>query len=176
MVSVELLRSERAIRRRNEAARGALSYSFKATVTLQFMTSATPVYPPPQLGRFFTCTREATFQLELKPPSFCTGLLLFIFGCSKTGNICSPNSFATIMCRLKNPWPESVSELCRPNDRRLSAELVPALAETACHVVSVTDPYGRILDFLLFLPSRSSIVLKRLSGPRSRPTTSQKIW
>jgi hypothetical protein len=29
---------------------------------------------------------------------------------------------------------------------------------------------------LLFLPSSSSVVLTRLSGPRSRPTTSKKIW
>jgi hypothetical protein len=29
---------------------------------------------------------------------------------------------------------------------------------------------------LLFLPSSSSIVLTRLSGPHSRPTTCQKIW
>jgi hypothetical protein len=46
-------------------------------------------------------------------------------------------------------------------------------------VVSVTHPYGRILGFLdrsrfLFLPSSFSIVFTRLSGPRSRPTTSQK--
>jgi hypothetical protein len=43
-------------------------------------------------------------------------------------------------------------------------------------VVSVTDPYGRILDFLdrsraTVLSSSSSVVLTRLSGPRSRPTT-----
>jgi hypothetical protein len=43
-------------------------------------------------------------------------------------------------------------------------------------VVSVTDPYGRILGILdrsrsTFLSSRSSVVLTRLSGPRSRPTT-----
>jgi hypothetical protein len=42
-------------------------------------------------------------------------------------------------------------------------------------VVSVTDPYGRILGFLdksrYFLSSISSVVLTRLSGPRSRPTT-----
>jgi hypothetical protein len=42
-------------------------------------------------------------------------------------------------------------------------------------VVSVTDPYGRILGFLdrsryFFLSSSSSVVLTRLSGPRSRPT------
>jgi hypothetical protein len=31
-------------------------------------------------------------------------------------------------------------------------------------------------ESLVFLPSRSSFVLTRLSGPRSRPTTSPKIW
>jgi hypothetical protein len=48
-------------------------------------------------------------------------------------------------------------------------------------MVRVTDPYGRILGFLdteplLFLPSNSSIVFTRLSGPHSRPATSHKIW
>jgi hypothetical protein len=39
-------------------------------------------------------------------------------------------------------------------------------------------PYSRFSrpEPLLFLPSSSSVVLTRLSGPRSRPTTSQKIW
>jgi hypothetical protein len=40
-------------------------------------------------------------------------------------------------------------------------------------MVTVTDPCGSILGFLdeplLFLPSSSSIVLMRLSGPRSTP-------
>jgi hypothetical protein len=48
-------------------------------------------------------------------------------------------------------------------------------ADRGCHVVSVTDPYGRIPDFstraATFLSSSSSVVLTRLSGPRSRPTT-----
>jgi hypothetical protein len=39
----------------------------------------------------------------------------------------------------------------------------------------VTDPYGRILGFIegaaTFLSSISSVVLTRLSGPRSRPAT-----
>jgi hypothetical protein len=39
-------------------------------------------------------------------------------------------------------------ELYRPNDRRLSAKLVPTFEDRGCHVVSVTDPYGRILDCL----------------------------
>jgi hypothetical protein len=44
--------------------------------------------------------------------------------------------------------PESASELYRPRDLRLSAKLVPTFAGRGYHVVSVTDPYGRILDFL----------------------------
>jgi hypothetical protein len=46
------------------------------------------------------------------------------------------------------PWSESASELYRPSDRRLPAKLVPTLADRGCHVVSMTDPYGRILGFL----------------------------
>jgi hypothetical protein len=46
-------------------------------------------------------------------------------------------------------WPESASELCQPSDSRLSAKLVPTFADRGvCHVVSVTDSYGRILGFL----------------------------
>jgi hypothetical protein len=41
-----------------------------------------------------------------------------------------------------------VSELCRPSDRRLSGKSVPTFEDKGCHVVSVKDPYGRILDFL----------------------------
>jgi hypothetical protein len=33
-------------------------------------------------------------------------------------------------------------------DRRLSAKLMPIFEDRGCHVVSVTDPYGRILGFL----------------------------
>jgi hypothetical protein len=48
----------------------------------------------------------------------------------------------------KIPWSESASELYRPSDRRLSAKLVPTFADRRCRVVSVTDPYDRILGFL----------------------------
>jgi hypothetical protein len=55
-----------------------------------------------------------------------------------------------LLLLLKTPWPESVRELYRPNDRRLSAKLVQAFADRGYHVVSVTNPYGhgRILGFL----------------------------
>jgi hypothetical protein len=46
------------------------------------------------------------------------------------------------------PWPESVSELYRPSDRRLSATLVPTFSDRGFHLVSVTDPYGLNLGFL----------------------------
>jgi hypothetical protein len=48
----------------------------------------------------------------------------------------------------KTPWSESASELYRPSDRHLSAKWLPTFADRRCHVVSVTDPYGRILGFL----------------------------
>jgi hypothetical protein len=48
----------------------------------------------------------------------------------------------------QTPWSESASELYRPSDRRLSAKRLPTFADKGCHVVIVTDPYGRILGFL----------------------------
>jgi hypothetical protein len=50
--------------------------------------------------------------------------------------------------KKKTPWSESASELYRPSDRRLSTKLVPPFTDRGCHVVSVTDPSGRILAFL----------------------------
>jgi hypothetical protein len=54
-----------------------------------------------------------------------------------------------LLLMITTPWPESASELYRPSDRHLWAKLVPTFADRGCHVVSVTDPYGRILGFLL---------------------------
>jgi hypothetical protein len=50
--------------------------------------------------------------------------------------------------KKKTPWPESASELYRPSDRCLSAKLVPTFADRGCHVVNVTDLYGRNIGFL----------------------------
>jgi hypothetical protein len=60
--------------------------------------------------------------------------------------IWSPFAFSTSMVPepyKKTPRPESASELYRPSDRRLSAKLVPTLAERGCCVVSATDFHGR---------------------------------
>jgi hypothetical protein len=64
-----------------------------------------------------------------------------------------PSSYLTLFHRRylklkkKTPWSESASELYRSSDRRLSKKLLPTFADRECHVVSVTDPYGRILEF-----------------------------
>jgi hypothetical protein len=53
-----------------------------------------------------------------------------------------------IYINTQTPWSESASELYRPSDNRLSEKWLPTFADKGCHVVSVTDPYGRILCFL----------------------------
>jgi hypothetical protein len=68
-----------------------------------------------------------------------------------------------------------------PTERQQLVGEVSACFCGWCRVVSAVDPYGRNLGFLdrrryFFLSSSSSVVLTRLSGPRSRPTSSQKMW
>jgi hypothetical protein len=48
----------------------------------------------------------------------------------------------------QTPWSESASELYWPSNHRLSGKLVPAFVDRGYHVVSMTDPYGRIFKFL----------------------------
>jgi hypothetical protein len=76
-----------------------------------------------------------------------------------------------------SPWPRSATELYRPSDCHLSAKL----ADSGCQAVSVTDPYGSILDFLdrsryLFFQVAPQLYSRGWVDPRFRPTTSQKIW
>jgi hypothetical protein len=55
------------------------------------------------------------------------------------------------VCRFRacrTPWSESANELYQSSDHRLSAKIVPVCPDRGCDVVSVSDPYGRILDFL----------------------------
>ena len=74
-------------------------------------------------------------------------------------------------------------------ERTILTERPPPVGEVSanflriegCHVVSVTVPQGRLISVFqtgaaTFYSSSSSIDLTRLSGPRSRPTTTQKIW
>jgi hypothetical protein len=78
--------------------------------------------------------------------------------------------------RKKTPWSESASELYRPSDRRLSAKWLPTCADRGVPRGQrdwSLRPYSRFSrpEPLPFLSSSSSVVLTRLSGPRSRPTT-----
>jgi hypothetical protein len=65
----------------------------------------------------------------------------------------------------------------RPNDHCMSDKLVPPLRIEGQRDGALR-PYSRLSrpELLLFLPSNPSTVLARLSGPRSRPTTSQTIF
>jgi hypothetical protein len=45
-------------------------------------------------------------------------------------------------------WPESASELYQSSDHCLSVKFVQNFADRGCHMVSVMDPYGRILCLL----------------------------
>jgi hypothetical protein len=71
----------------------------------------------------------------------------------------------------QTPWSESESELYRLSDRRLSAKLVPSFADRGCYVVSVTDPYGRILGFLdrKIIVYMAEISKRNLLGVTRRP-------
>jgi hypothetical protein len=66
----------------------------------------------------------------------------------RIGNLLNASSHSAQCNKKKTPWPESASELYRPSDRCLSAKWLPTFEERGCHVVSVTDLYGRILGFL----------------------------
>jgi hypothetical protein len=64
---------------------------------------------------------------------------------------------------LKNlPWPEFMNELYRSSDCRLSAKIVPTFPDSGCHVVSVTDPYSRILGFLDLITVVTFSILSRI--------------
>jgi hypothetical protein len=103
------------------------------------------------------------------------------FGCIR--DCYSPKVFAPIelksdkQTKKQTPWSQSASELYRQSNRRLLAKLVPTFEDRGvprCQRDGSLRRYSRISrpKPLLFLPSSSSIVLTRLSGPRS---TSQKI-
>jgi hypothetical protein len=65
--------------------------------------------------------------------------------------LCQQNIPSSLDCNKKlkkTPWRQSVSELYRLSDRRMSAKLVTTLADRGCRVISATDPYGSILGFL----------------------------
>jgi hypothetical protein len=90
-----------------------------------------------------------------------------------------------VICSDQNkqdPWPESASELYRPSYRRLSTKLMPTFEDRGGVAYSARRiPYGRNPAFLdrspyHFFQVALQLYSRSLSGPCSRPTTSQKIW
>jgi hypothetical protein len=76
----------------------------------------------------------------------------------------------------------SVGEQTKPNEKQ---PLVGVVSVNVCGKRESRGDRGRSArlysriyrqELLLFLPSSMSIVLTELSGLRSRPITSQKIW
>jgi hypothetical protein len=82
------------------------------------------------------------------------------------GEICHLILFKSLNLCMRTRWPESMSELNRLSDRRLSVRQIPMAVLL----------FFRPEPPLVFLSSSSLIVLTRLSGLRSRPATAQKIW
>jgi hypothetical protein len=83
--------------------------------------------------------------------TFCINLILYI---------CTTKKLLLQLCiyphklKAKLRGFKSASELYRPSDRRLSAKLVPTVADRRCHVVSATNPpcrYFRIYPHRLLL-------------------------
>jgi hypothetical protein len=87
-----------------------------------------------------------------------------------------------------NSLSSKTNSVSRVRERTITTERPPLVGEVSVNICGQTVPRGQrdgslrpysqfpTPEPLLFLPSSSSIVLTRLSGPRSRPTTSQKIW
>jgi hypothetical protein len=61
------------------------------------------------------------------------------------------------------PWPDPDSELYRPSNCRMLTKLMPTFVDRGCHAVSVTDPYGRILGFLICSEVKITAELERTS-------------
>jgi hypothetical protein len=91
------------------------------------------------------------------------------------------NQGINLLTKLKLNSVALVREWTIPTKRPpLVGEVVPTFADRGCRVISATDFHRSWSRFswpepLLFLPSSSSVVLTRLSGPCSRPAPSQKI-
>jgi hypothetical protein len=110
--------------------------------------------------------RETTTSLLLTPVYVCQLLL-------------QPIRYALRNSQSFKNFPFSYTKLNSVTwvrERTIPTERPPLVGEVSAN--GSLWPYSRIsrLEPLLFLSSSSSTVLTRLSGPRSRPATSLKIW
>jgi hypothetical protein len=127
------------------------------------------------------CNRMLRYTtIELRLTQNDKGKLGFNIPYGKASNIFFAQHYGAMMMISQSISVAWVLERTLLSYRHLSAKLVPTFANRGCRVVSVADllrPYSRfsIPEPLLFLSSSPSIVLTRLSGLRSRPTTTPKI-
>jgi hypothetical protein len=111
-------------------------------------TSAQLLTQLPLAEKLLTCFQEGPVSNPISTPSIYTEMFLYFLPSPlKWRNISNQAKAASFYIK-KTPWLESASELYRPSDHRLSVKWLPTLADRGCHVVSVTNPYGRILGFL----------------------------
>jgi hypothetical protein len=83
--------------------------------------------------------------------------------------------------RLKRMWRGELYEtgFRSKGFENMDLKIAPHKTRVPCGQRDISPrPYSRFSsqEPLLFLPRCSSVVLTRLSGPRSRPTTSEKFW
>jgi hypothetical protein len=88
------------------------------------------------------------FFLLNRIPTYVSDILSFLFFVHYTRISHEYHTDRTLMGLTSKTKIHGLSELYRLSDHRLSAKLVPTFEDRGCHVVSVTDPYGRILAFL----------------------------
>jgi hypothetical protein len=98
--------------------------------TVLVLSNKSKVRVIPRTSCFFSCAYPVT----------CLTFLQFWYNISKYKN--------DQQKQKQTPLSESASELYRLSDRRLSVKRLPTFADKGCHVVSVTNPFGRILGFL----------------------------
>jgi hypothetical protein len=66
---------------------------------------------------------------------------------------------------------QCASEQYRPSNRYLSAKLVSTFADRQCHVISVTNPYSRIIGFLDRQEGLGNLKKNSLTSSGLEPTT-----
>jgi hypothetical protein len=101
-----------------------------------------------EIGAVTLCSNTMCMRVYWKVPGLCQKR-----NADLTFSILAAISFKIISLRTytvikETPWPQSASKLYRPSDCRLLAKLGPTFVDRGCHVVSMTDPYGRILGSL----------------------------
>jgi hypothetical protein len=123
------------------------------------------------------------FLTNLSPPTVLI-LKCNILHMMKSKQQTQRNVTKSLKLNSQTPWPQSASELYRQSGHR-RAKLVPTFADRGVSRGQRNESPRQLylcslnLEPLLFYSSSSSIDLPRLtrlSGPRSRPTTTQKIW